>query len=66
MYVDTLDCYKYGSLRSVYSRISKIESISLFLSLFKSYYFTLQLRPLLRVTRHTKDTIRRVITYDGS
>ena len=49
MYVDTLDCYKYGSLRSAYRRISKIESISLFLSLFKFYYFTLQPR-LLRAT----------------
>jgi len=43
---------KYRSLRRVYRRASKIESIFLFLSLFKFHYFTLHLRPLLRDLRH--------------
>ena len=33
MYVHTTDYYKYGSLRGVYRRTSKIASISLFHSL---------------------------------
>ena len=33
MYIHTTDCYKYGGLRRVYRRASKIVSISLFLSL---------------------------------
>jgi len=39
MYDDTADDYKYHSLRCVYRRSSKTESISFFLLLFKSYYF---------------------------
>jgi len=43
---------KYRSLWRVYRWASKIESITLFLSSFKSHYYTLHLRPLLCDLRH--------------
>ena len=67
MYVDTADGYKYRSLRRAYRQISKIESISLLLSLFKSHYFILHLRPLLRDLRHCGhfQLVGRVILWAG-
>ena len=65
MYVDTANGYKYRSLRRVYRRTRNIESISLFLSLATSHYFTPQLRPLLRDLQQVKLKLRRVTICDG-
>jgi len=67
MYDDTADDYKYRSLRCVYRRSSQIESISFFLLLFKSYYFTLHLRHLQRDLRHSDGRLNTVdtIQYDS-
>ena len=46
MYVSTADVYKYCSLMRVYTRTSKIQSISFILSLLKSHYFIFHLQSL--------------------